>query len=120
MDTGHDYLVQLTIRLLDDGRICSQAAMAAGQWLDAVRDDRANQAAPAYAAALKKCLWPIEDAIAFYKSPAAAACGDQEAQHKADYEEARRRQGAAYCSCTACSTAQAIIREIEAAGIKSN
>jgi hypothetical protein len=109
------FVVSETRKLLKTSSACPGAKEAARRFLDAVGTANEKAEATKYLQELKEDLEPIDNVLAFAKSPSAEKYfGFEGAKKFLDHVNAMKENGVKYCDCPACLIAEAILKEKDA------
>lgn len=91
---------------------CPEAKKAGEAWLKAENGPHEKEASIALIQELKEDIEPIENLLAFAKSPIAAKeFGEQKAKAFLAHAEELQKQGATHCDCPACHAASCIVAQ---------
>lgn len=89
---------------------CPDLHAAGRNWLNALGTDKEHEAAEALLKELEEDVGSIDDTIAFFSSPAAAAhFGKENAEKMLDEMKRAKADCAVYCTCPACTLGAKLI-----------
>lgn len=100
-----------TKELIAASTCCAAAQKAAEDWLAALGTEKEAAAARAYVEELERDIMPLENLIAFAKSPDGARVFGGRAGEVAAHAGELLAAGKKYCDCPACAAAEAILAE---------
>lgn len=93
---------------------CPELKDAIRNWLGAMGTEAEHEAAEALVAELEEDVVKVDEAIAFFSSPAAAEhFGEEGVARMSAHMREIKGAGAVYCDCEACSKGAAILAEKE-------
>ncbi len=105
-----DFVVEKTRELMNAPSCCTEAKVAAQDFLDAVGTDREAEATKNYLAELEEDVTPIDGLIAFTGSEQGAQVfGAQRAAQMLEHAKKVKAAGGKYCDCPACAPGAEIL-----------
>lgn len=108
-----DYIAERADIIVEAGSSKQETKEAAQAWKDAVAADASDAAVEEATTKLVDYLdgrpRTIDEIIAFAQGPAASMFGEEAAAQMLEREQARKEQGAKYCSCPSCTAASEIL-----------
>ena len=107
-------LIKLTEELIAVPYCCPELKETARAWLSALDTEGERAAAEALINELEEDVIKVDDAIAFFSSPAAAEhFGEEGAARMSAHMRELKENGAVYCDCEACSKGAELIENRE-------
>jgi hypothetical protein len=104
------YVTEKTNELLAAPMCCPEGKAAAEAFLQAVSDEKADEAITSYIVELEEDITGIDDLIAFAGSEQAKAVfGEEGASSFLAHARDLKAGGALYCDCPACCAVKAIL-----------
>lgn len=104
-----NYIIEKTNEMIHYDFCCPNLKTAAEKWLASIGTDKERQAISDYFAECEACLMPVDELIEFCKGELAFFIfGDSQAEELV-HAYKLKADGAKYCDCPVCTTAQEII-----------
>jgi hypothetical protein len=107
-----NYVVEKTHELMSASSCCSEARIAAQNWLNAIGSEEETAETKRYIDELEADVMPIDSLIGFAESDhGIQVFGADKAKIIAMHAKKIKADGGKYCDCSACAAAAAILEK---------